>query len=104
MSSTALATPPDRIAQVFGWIVAGAAEHEIAEAIAANWPDAKAKPLIVAAMKRIAAGADADPGTVRGWCIEATRLIYQRAVEAGDLATALRAIRQLHDLAGKEIA
>lgn len=94
--------PLDPIAQVFGWIISGAAEHEIIEAIDKLWPDAKPKPLIAAAMKRITAEADVDRATLMGWCIAATRAIYQRAVEAGDHAAALRAVKQL-ELIGRKV-
>jgi len=97
--TTELALPADRIAQVFTWILSGASEHEITEAISSNWPEAQAMPLIVAAMQRIAKSADAEPDVIRGWCIESTRLVYQRAIENNDLATALRAIKQLHQMA-----
>lgn len=88
----------DRLHQVRGWILSGASEHEIAQAIAATWPDAKGRPLIVDAMKRIARDGAGDPDVVRAWTVEATRLVYQRAMEAGDYASALRALRQIVEL------
>jgi len=101
--STELATvpdlPADRVNQVFNWIIAGGSEHDITDAIAQTWEDAKAMPLIVAAMQRIAKSADAEPDVIRGWCIEATRHVYQKAIEVGDLATALRAVKQLQGMA-----
>jgi len=100
--STALAIAalsPEQVNQVFNWIVAGGSEHDITEAIALNYEGAQPKPLIVAAMQRIAKSADAEPDVIRGWCIEATRHVYQRAIELGDLATALRAVKQLHSMA-----
>lgn len=98
--TTELATvdlPAEQINQVFNWIVAGGSEHDITEAIVTTFKDAAApaKPLIVAAMQRIAKSADAEPDVIRGWCIEATRHVYQRAIEANDLPTALRAVKQL---------
>jgi hypothetical protein len=98
--TTSKATPDDRVNQVFGWILSGASEHEINQAIETNWPGAKAKPLIVAAMTRIARTGEADPETVRGWCLEASRIVYQKALEANDLATALRAVKQMAQLVG----
>jgi len=92
------ALPPERVNQVFTWIIEGASEHDIADAIAKEWKDAQAMPLIVAAMQRIAKSADSEPDVVRGWCIEATRHVYQKSIEANDLATALRAVKQLQGL------
>jgi len=100
--STALAIaalPPEQVNQVFNWIVDGRFEHDITEAIAEHFEGAQPKPLIVAAMQRIAKSADVEPDIIRGWCIEATRHVYQKAIELGDLATALRAVKQLHSMA-----
>jgi len=90
-----------QLEQVRKWIIGGGSEQEIIEAIAATYPDAKAQPLIVEAMAAIAKSADADKDIVKGWAIEATRSIYQKAVEVGDHATALRAIRQVQELSEK---
>jgi hypothetical protein len=87
--------------QVFGWILTGATEHEIREAIAKAWPDADAKPLIIRAMKQIVESGEADAALIKGFCIEASRSLFQKALEAADYPTALRAIAQLHRIAGK---
>lgn len=99
----ALATPEDRIHQVSTWILEGASEHEIQQTATALWPDAKARPLIVQAMQRIAKGADADPDVVRGWAIEATRTVYRKALEANDFSAALRALKQITDLSKSNV-
>lgn len=88
-----------RVHQVTQWILSGASQHDITEAIAANFPGAQAEPLIVAAMTDLAKAGEAEPALVRGWCIEATREIYRRALEVGDLQIALRAAKQLYELA-----
>jgi hypothetical protein len=93
--------PADRIHQTLCWILDGASEHDIEEAIRANWPDATARPLITAAISEIAKAGEADREILRGWCVEATRRIFQKAAEVGDHATALAAIRQIHQLAKK---
>lgn len=96
--TTELATKPDRAAQVqqvFRWIVEGQSEQDIVEAVEAKWPDSKGRPLILAAVKRIAESASPEQDTVRGWCIEATRHTYAQALAAGDFGAALRAIKQL---------
>ena len=88
----------DRVHQVLTWIVAGTSQYDIEQTIAQAWPDAKTQPLIIAAMKQIAAAADDEPEVLRGWAIEATREIYRRALEVGDLQTALRALKQTVEL------
>lgn len=86
------------IDQVYAWILEGASEHEIIQAAAELWPDVKARPLITAAMKRIAPASGIDADRLAGWCIEATRLVYQRAIESNDLASALRAVKQVCEI------
>lgn len=89
--------------QVKKWILQGNSEHDIAEAIREKWPDVKTRPVIVAVMTEVAKSAAADPRAVAGWCIEATRHLYQRMVEVGDFPGALRAVKQLADFARNPI-
>jgi len=91
---------PEQLHQVYSWILAGASEHEIVEAARQQWPDLDARPLILCAADELAKAGDADPAILYGWCIESTRELYQRMREIGDFAGALRAVKQLHDLAG----
>jgi hypothetical protein len=94
-TTTDAITPADRIDQVRRWIIDGHSEHDIGQAIAAAWPDERAKPLIVAALKLIAASGSVDQDLARGWCFEAYRSLYVKALEAADFATALRCIREI---------
>lgn len=83
---------------MFGWIVQGASEFDICEAIHETWPDQAAAPLIGKAMLQIAEQANPEKDLIRGWCIAATRRIYQEAMQVSDHQTALRAIKQLREL------
>ena len=100
-SADALPLTPatETAAQVYAWIIAGASEDQINEAVQATWPGQSPRPLIIAAMKRIASAATVDRECLVGWCIESTRAVYQQALEARDFGAALRAIKQLHALA-----
>jgi hypothetical protein len=93
---------PTQLNQVFKWILAGATKRDIAEAITQSWPDAQPSPLILAAVEEIRAGGRLDAQVVRGFCAEATRDLYRRMVEIGDFAGALRAVKQLADMAGAD--
>lgn len=85
--------------QVTAWILSGASEFEIIETIATKYPDAKARPLILTALKQIAKQGTPDISLVKGFCIEGTRSVYQQAMQAADFPTALRALKQLAQLA-----
>ncbi|KKN09698.1 hypothetical protein LCGC14_1043960 [marine sediment metagenome] len=93
---------PKQVDQVLKWIVMGATDHDVLEAIQQAWPDAKAKPLVVAAIERLRKAGSFDQQIVFGWCFEATRDLYRRMVEIGDFPGALRAIKQLTDLAKQQ--
>ena len=87
-----------QVNQIVKWILTGATEDDVLEAIQTAWPDSKPKPLIVAAIEKIRVAGDFDKQVVLGWCFEATRDLYRRMVEIGDFPGALRAVKQLTDL------
>src|SRR5689334_14325373 len=91
--------PSDPLAQVVKWVVTGMSEAEILEALKANWPEEDGKPLILQSLKKIAKSANPDGDLILGFAIEGTRAVYQKAMEAGDNNAALRALKQLVDLA-----
>lgn len=91
---------PDPLRQIVKWICEGQAEGDIVDAIGAKYPDARARPLIVAALQHLKeAGERPDIDLVRGFAMEGTREIFRKANEIGDHATALRALKQLTELA-----
>ena len=94
---------PEILGQVRAWILQGASEHDVTEAIEKKWPDVSARPAILATMTDIGTTARFDPEALVGWCIESTRYLYQRMVEVGDFPGALRAVKQLADFARKPI-
>ncbi len=85
--------------QVFAWVLTGASNYDIEEAIRTTWPDADATQLVLAVAEQLADGATADPAIVRGWCFHATRDLYRRMVEIGDFAGAIRAVKLLKEFA-----
>jgi hypothetical protein len=91
---------PGALLAVVELIVAGCSEAEITTALARILPGEDTRPILVAAMKELANAGRTDPVAVRGFVIEGTRTIYQRAMKKGDYRTALQALRQLNDVAG----
>jgi hypothetical protein len=96
-----IAKAADPLREAVKWIVAGNSEPDVLDAIAATFPDAKARPLIVRAIEYIAKQGKPDVQLVRGFAIEGTREIYRKCLEVGDHQTALRALKQLMELAEK---
>lgn len=88
-----------RVDQVVRWLLTGARDSDVVEAIRATWPDQDLPPLLAAAVADLAKAGTFNRAVLRGWCFEATKHLYHRMVEIGDFAGALRAVRQLADLA-----
>lgn len=86
-----------KVEQVLKWIVAGASEYEIEEACEEHWKGEDSKPLVIAAMQKAQAAADADPKLIKGWCFEAARHVYSKALASGDYGAALRALKMIGD-------
>lgn len=87
-----------QIEQVFQWVVEGKGQDDILHSIAEYWPDVPVAELSLAVTTRLMEASHFTPAVVKGMCVEATRLIYQRALETSDLVIALRAIRQLWEM------
>lgn len=94
----------DPLAQVLKWVLDGASEQDIQEAIRAHFPEKESEALIVATMRHLETVADRKPRLLFGWCFEATRELYRRMVEIGDYPGALRAVKQTADLAKRVAA
>jgi hypothetical protein len=90
---------PARIEQTVKWLLTGARDADVIEAIRTTWPDQELQPLLVAAVGELSSSAEFSRKVVRGWCFEASKDLYRRMVEIGDFAGALRAIKQIKDLA-----
>jgi hypothetical protein len=90
---------PDQVNQVLKWILSGASERDVTEAVTNCYQTTDPQPLILAALHELRQAADADPQTIRGFCIEAVRDLYRRMLEIGDFTGALRAVKQLSEMA-----
>jgi hypothetical protein len=84
---------------VFRWLLSGATDFEIVEAIAAKFPTAHAPAVLAAIVDRL--NEQPDPTKIKSFCFHATKQLFNMMQSAGDFSGALRALKQLHDLADK---
>lgn len=89
---------PARVEQVIQWLIAGNRDLHIVEAIRETWPDQALDPLIATACAQLMDAGQVEPDAVKGWCLEASRELYRRMLEVGDLVGALRAVKQVFEL------
>lgn len=90
---------PTAVEQIAKWILTGAREADVLQAVAQTWPDRDARPLIAEAIEQFVAADQVSRAAVRGFAFEATKDLYRQMREIGDFAGALRALKQLVDLA-----
>ena len=81
------------------WLLEGNDEQQIGDAIENLYPGQSPSKILAGVMDKLQMQGQADPDVVRGWAIEATRLIYQKLVSIGDYANAMKAIAQIMKLA-----
>lgn len=91
---------PYRIEQAIRWILEGQREFDVIEAIKETWPDQDPVALFAECGAHFASAAAFNQAVIVGWCFAATMDVYRRMLAVGDLVGALRAIRQLRELAG----
>ena len=75
----------------------GHTEAEIRQALKELYaaPPSKQTALITAVLDEFAQIGQADREVIRGWGLEALRHLYQKMVEIGDYANAMKAIKEL---------
>jgi len=88
----------EKVHQILTWILEGNSEHLIREAIADTWPGEESEPLIIAAFEQVSKSGEMSHEQVQNWCFEATRFLYQKQVEIGEYAGAMRAVRQMQEI------
>ena len=67
--------------------------------MAQTYPDAKVDAIIKRQVAEFARVSREPLEAVRGWAISASRDLYRRLVSVGDLTGALRAVKQVAELA-----
>jgi hypothetical protein len=90
---------PSQINQVVKWVLLGTTEFDVVEAIKENFPGTDAAALMLGAMRHFERASQFHPDIVRGFCFDAARDLYRRMVECGDFAGALRAVKQIQEMA-----
>jgi hypothetical protein len=102
---------PEQVDRVCRWILAGGTEAEIEAAIAKEWPEAAAArtnpdqphPIVMAAAAKFRECGEFDGVAVLGFCYEATRELYRQLLKEKNFIGALKAIKQMSDIAEKRL-
>jgi hypothetical protein len=84
--------------QVYRWLLAGASKADITETLAKEYPAYNARDLIMTVLESFQSTASTPAEVTYGWLIESNRECYRRLLSLGDVAGALAALKQIHEL------
>ena len=90
--------PPPALA-VVDWLLTGASEQQVREALQANYPDANAGEVMGSVQVHLAAAGNPDANAVKGWAIMAYRSLYQKMLATGDYDGCRKIIKEITLLA-----
>jgi hypothetical protein len=97
--STALQQKPPPALAVVDWLLTGASEHQVREALEQNYPDADANKIMASVKTHLAAAGNPDANAVKGWAIMAYRSLYQKMLATGDYDGCRKVIKEITLLA-----
>jgi hypothetical protein len=90
--------PPPALA-VVDWLLTGASEQQVREALKQNYPDADANAVMASVKSHLASAGNPDVMAVKGWAIMAYRSLYQKMLATGDYDGCRKVIKEITLLA-----
>lgn len=97
-TTEAIATSPPPALVVIDWLLTGASEQQIREALSEKYPDVNASEVMVEVQTQLQAAGRPNTDAVKGWALMAYRKIYQQMLQTGDYAGALKAVKEITNL------
>ena len=97
-TTEAIATSPPPALVVIDWLLTGASEQQIREALSEKYPDVNASEVMVEVQTQLQAAGRPNTDAVKGWALMAYRKIYQQMLQIGDYAGALKAVKEITNL------
>ena len=91
------AAPPPAVA-VVQWLITGASEHDVLEALQAKYPAADARKTLAAVRAHFAAEGQPDTDALRGWVLASYRELYRRMLEVGDFDGARKVLKNITEV------
>lgn len=94
---TADATPPAPIA-VVQWLISGASESDVLEALRAKYPAADVRETMAAVRAHFTGEGQPDTDALRGWVLVSYRELYRRMLEVGDFDGARKVLKNITEI------
>ena len=90
---------PPAAQQVISWLVGGATEAEIAEALAAKYPGTDPAATMATVQEHLRAAGTPDPDCLRGWTLLCLRRLYAEMLRVGDFSGCRQTLDSITKLA-----
>jgi len=96
-TSTDEAAPPPPIA-VIQWLISGASEHDVLEALRAKYPASDHRETMALVRAHLASEGTPDSDALRGWVLVSYRELYRRMLEVGDFDGARKVLKNITEI------
>lgn len=95
---TQIATQPPAPVAVLQWLISGASEADVLEALRVKYPTADPRQTMAAVRDHLAAEGQPEPDALRGWVLVSLRELYRRMLEVGDFDGARKVLRNITEI------
>ncbi len=90
--------PPAPLA-VVQWLLTGASEQDVLEALRVKYPDADPAATLSTVRERLTGEGTPDTDALRGWILLSYRELYRRMLEVGDFDGARKVLKNITEVA-----
>ena len=97
-TTEALVQGPPPALVVIDWLLTGASEQQIREALSEKYPNINAAEVMMEVQTQLQVAGRPNTDAVKGWALMAYRKIYQQMLQIGDYAGALKAVKEITNL------
>jgi hypothetical protein len=98
-AETAIDCKPPPALAVVDWLLTGASEQQVREALQENYPSANGNEIMISVKQHLLAAGSPDPTAVKGWAVMAYRSLYQKMLAVGDYDGCRKVIKEITLLA-----
>jgi hypothetical protein len=95
MKADIVKAQPPATAAVVEWLLTGASEAQVAEALAAKYPDANADVVLRQVQQYLKGAGRPDSDSVRGWALLSYRRLYQEMLRVGDFNGCRQVVKEI---------
>jgi hypothetical protein len=86
---------PPATAAVVEWLLTGASEQQVAEALVVKYPEADAKKVMGLVQEYLQGAGRPNADAVRGWALLSYRRLYQEMLRVGDFNGCRQVVKEI---------